>query len=348
MPWLECATSRAWPGSKPGKITALKGDASTRRFWRVAIEARRAHVPATAIVVDLGPDDLPLYARTLHLYREPLAEPPYLNVHRFLTSIDAPVPQIYYASPRERMLLTEDVDDRSLFAAACEDPAHAADLYRIAVDELLRLHVDGTARRDDRCFAFGVSYDTRLFRWELEQFTDLGVQKISPGFDTAALNPELDDLCERLGSVPRVFSHRDYHGGNLFLQSAGDDQVRVRILDFQDALMAPAAQDLAVLMTTRDTVRVITPAVESRLLDYYFAGLARRRAPSLDHAQFLESYRLCVIQHALKVIGRFLWLETQGKRGYAAYVPDAAAQARRMLAQSPEFPILRRAFGVGS
>jgi aminoglycoside/choline kinase family phosphotransferase len=344
--WLAASVSKTWPGSRLGEIVALKGDASTRRFWRIWIEGRSA--PATAIAVDLGPDDLPLYARALHLYREPLAEPPYINVHRFLESIGAPVPKLYCAAPEHRALLVEDVGDEELFAAALADPAHAADLYRVAIDELLRIHVDGTARKDPRCVAFGVAYDARLFGWELEQFAKLGLREINPGADAAALQPELAELAARLGRLPRVFSHRDYHGQNLFLQRGSGGAIRIRILDFQDALMAPAAQDLSLLMTTRDTARAITPEIESRLLDYYQAGLARRRAPQMPHAEFLESYRLCVIQHALKLIGRFLYLEQQGKRGYAAFVPHAAAQARRMLARGGDFPQLKRAFGAVS
>jgi hypothetical protein len=59
-----------------------------------------------------------------------------------------------------------------------------------------------------------------------------------------------------------------------------------------------------------------------------------------------------VLQHALKVIGRFNALERQGKSGYAAFIPHAAAQARRMLsmlathAAKNDFPRLRAAFDV--
>jgi aminoglycoside/choline kinase family phosphotransferase len=62
---------------------------------------------------------------------------------------------------------------------------------------------------------------------------------------------------------------------------------------------------------------------------------------------------LCVLQHALKVIGRFNALERQGKTGYTAFIPHAAAQARRMLAalamltpKKGDFPRLRAAFDV--
>ena len=102
--------------------------------------------------------------------------------------------------------------------------------------------------------------------------------------------------------------------------------------------MAPAAQDLAVLLTTRDTDEVITPAIERRILDFYYAGLARRGAHTLDAAEFMTSYRLCVLQHALKMIGRFEMFERNGKTGYrrfhsaraSAGAPDAHRDAPRL------------------
>ena len=107
--------------------------------------------------------------------------------------------------------------------------------------------------------------------------------------------------------------------------------------------MAPAAQDLAVLLTTRDTSRTITERAEQRVLDHYYASLVRKGTASLTYAEFLDSYRLCVLQHALKVIGRFTYLERTGKIGYSKYIPFALAQARRMLARDATFPTLQSA-----
>ena len=94
-----------------------------------------ARTPASAIAIDLGPDDLPLYARALKLIPEPLAEPPWINVHRFLASIGAAVPEVFAADAHARMLLVEDVGELPLFEAALH--GDAGDLYRLAADELL-------------------------------------------------------------------------------------------------------------------------------------------------------------------------------------------------------------------
>lgn len=338
---IERAVERRWPGTCLAEIVALAGDASSRRFWRLTTKPHRCAPPPTLVAVDLGPDDLPHYARALRLFPESLAELPYLNIHRFLTSIGVAVPELYWAEVEQRLLLVEDVGALSLFDAAAADPAETVRLYRLAIDELLVIQVDGTGRPAAGCLAFSVAYDERLFAWELEHFVDFGLAAVAPGAKAGPIGPELAAIARALGDCSRVLSHRDYHGRNLFVQPGP----RIRVIDFQDALLAPAAQDLAVLLTTRDTARVITPALESELLGYYLAELQRRREQPADPARFAQSYRLCVLQHALKMIGRFIYLGRQGKAHYAAYLPDCLAQARRVLDATDDFPRLREVLG---
>ncbi len=341
--WTHQAIEVKWPGARLAAIDELSGDVSTRRFWRIAIDGP-SHAPSTAIVIDLGPEDLPLYARALKMYPERLPEPPWINVHRFLTTLGAPVPALYQWSARNRMLMVEDVGSLSLFVSARSNPAKAGDLYREAVRELMRFHIDGTADAKRKCLAFRVAYDERLFAWEMGRFVEFGLAAVAPSADARALEADLASLARELGALPRVFSHRDFHGNNLFLQGAIESPA-IRIIDFQDALMAPAAQDLAVLLTTRDTGDLISSALEQRLLDFYFTGLIRREVATMSRDELLKSYSMCVLQHALKCIGLFVSLEREGRRGYAAYTPHAVSQARRMLARlAPDFPNLQRAF----
>ncbi len=347
--WLQSAVVRCFPGAGVAALSSLKGDASSRRFWRVSIAHNQSGdkhtTPATAIAIDLGPDDLPLYARALNLIPEPLAEPPWISLQRFLAAAGVAVPEVYADDARARLLLVEDVGEIPLFEAALH--GDAGDLYRLAADQLLTIHLEGTRRLDHGFIAARMAYDERLFRWELSQFVDYGIAEVSPAADPNAIAPELDDLAARLDRYPRVLSHRDYHGNNLFLQATPQNSWRLRVIDFQDALMAPPAQDLAVLLTTRDAARIITPTIERRMLEYYFVAHLRRSTPmALTLDEFLESYRLCVLQHALKVIGRFIWLERNGKSGYAAYIPYALDQARRVLAGRSDFPRLRVALGT--
>lgn len=341
--WMRAVVARRWPGAGVVSIAQLRGDASPRRFWRIAISNQGRDAPASAIAIDLGPDDLPHYVRALKLLAAPLDEPPWVNIHRLLAASGVAVPELYAADAAARMLLVEDVGELPLAIAAAR--GDAADLYRLAADQLLLIHREGARRLDAGCIAAKIAYDERLFRWELERFVELGAADVPGRFAAAAVARDLDDLAARLGGYPRVLAHRDYHGENLFVQFASRGAPRLRVIDFQDALMAPAAQDLAVLLTTRNASEIITPAIERRVLDYYFTAYLRRGpAMTLALDEFNECYRLCVIQHALKVIGRFRRLEREGKSGYARHIPFAIAQARRMLAGRGDFAALRRAF----
>lgn len=339
--WVEQVVSDRWPDARLERLTQLKGDASMRQFWRVFIgHIPNAPIPDRAIAVDLGPDDLPLYARALDLVPEPLSEPLFVSVHRLMERIGVAVPALYTSAPSERKLLVEDVGDLSLYAAVKANPDRSAELYRMALDELLKIHLGGATQPDRRCLAYSIAYDRRLFRWEMEQFVEYGVPEIAPHAETAGLAAELDRLAENLGTLPRVLSHRDYHFQNLFIQEH-DGKSHIRVIDFQDALMAPAAQDLAVLLTTRDTGSLISPALEAELVGYYLEAAAKRFTVVLGSASFLQSYRWCVLQHALKVIGRFVFLERSGKAGYKTYLPATIKQARRMLESDDSFPRLR-------
>jgi aminoglycoside/choline kinase family phosphotransferase len=342
--WAAGSIAQRWAGARIEKITPLKGDLSTRRFWRIWIASPQNHAaPSTAIIVGLGPHDLPAYVRTLNLLPHPISEPPWINVHRFLTSLGAPVPALYDSSSERRAMLVEDVGDLSLHDASLRPKADVADLFRTATEELLRLHVEATLKIDKKCIAQEIAYDARLFEWEMKEFKEIGLSVVAPGAALASLEPELAMLASRLGSYPRVFSHRDFHGHNLYLEPGG----RIRIIDFQDALMAPATQDLAVLLTTRDTDVIVTPAIERRILDFYSAGLSRRGSATIAPADFIISYRLSVLQHALKMIGRFEFFERDGKTGYAVFIPHVLRQARRMLAEMrAEFPQL--CIGLGA
>jgi N-acetylmuramate 1-kinase len=339
--WAQRTVAQLWPGARLDRMSALKGDASTRRFWRGFLaHGSDAGAPASVVAVDLGPDDLPLYARALNLVPQPLTEPPFVSVHRLMEHSGVAVPALYAAAPAERRLLVEDVGDLSLYEAVKAESARAGELYRLAVDELLKVHRRGGENSASDCIAYSIAYDRRLFRWEMAQFVEYGLPAIAPGTESHALETELDHLAESLGALPRVLSHRDYHYQNLFIQQRSG-RVRIRVIDFQDALMAPAAQDLAVLLTTRETGAFISPALELELLDHYLESAAWGNAATLERAGFLQSYRWCVLQHALKVIGRFVFLERSGKSGYAAYLPATVAQARRMLHANDDFPVLR-------
>ena len=111
-------------------------------------------------------------------------------------------------------------------------------------------------------------------------------------------------------------------------------QSRIRVIDFQDALLAPALYDVASLLTDRITPRIVDRSLEQRLLTRY----AQRAGVPVDRAQ--EEYNLCAFQRVLKVVGRFNFLaEVKGKPAYAQMLPDVVPTAREFAARIDGAPV---------
>jgi len=128
-----------------------------------------------------------------------------------------------------------------------------------------------------------------------------------------------------------VLTHRDYHSWNLFVQRGA-----IRIIDFQDALLAPLPYDLATLLNDRATPTVVTPALERALLEHFCARRAEVFGDSLDVERFEARYYSFVLQKSLKIVGRFHYLEEiKGKPGYLAMLPHTFATLRRCFAHLP-------------
>lgn len=306
----------------------LAGDASTRRYVRL----RLAGGPPTAVVMLLPPDAF----ASPELGSGPAArELPFLNVARYLGRGGLPVPALYHdAAESDGLLLLEDVGDTTLWAAVRAAPGDAAARFGQAVDLLVDLQVLGARDPDPACYAFGRRFDAALARAEVEHFVEHGIEtrhgRKLPAAERARILAALEPVCEPFAGAETVLSHRDYMAWNLHVQGG-----RLRLIDFQDALLAPDAFDLAQLLTDRTTVTVVPPPLEETLVERF---LAARAAAGLPVAPgFARRYRLCALQHALKVIGRFHFLAVvRGKPAYRDYLPSVYLVARRLLAALPE------------
>ena len=317
-------------------LTTLAGDASSRRYYRASLQG--ADAPPSVIVMELPAGSaLPLSSEELAVFKEPLRELPFLNLHRFLSRIGVRVPRLYGHWETEGILLLEDLGDMALWDRVQGlAPSEVLAWYQKAIDELLVLQIRGTQQRDDACIAFQQRFDFRLYMWEFEHFLEYGLIK-RPGTHVddptlAQLRTVFKAIAERLDRQPTCLNHRDFHSWNLMIH---DDAVAV--IDFQDALLAPAQYDLASLLNDRITDSVIRPDLEASLLRYYLKRRAEAEKRTIDGDEFQEIYLLSAIQRDLKVVGRFFYLDiVKGKPGYKKFIPATVRRLKRNLARLPQ------------
>lgn len=324
----EQAAAHRWPGTAVEELTTVPGDASARRYVRCTLGKRCHGAPVSVVVMlnegsgaALSSDELGVFGKAGP------TELPFVNVQRFLAHLTGAVPAIFAVTGGNREVVLEDVGDLSLWDAAGEPGADVEEVFGRALELLAELQA---AAVDDGsgCYAFRQAFDARLFGWELDHFLEHGVSGASPAV-LAASRVELGELAERLDALPRVFTHRDWHAWNLHVQAG-----RIRVLDFQDALLGPAMYDVASLLTDRITPSRVDAGIERRLVARF-----ARTAPvaRFGHIDPYSAFELCALQRVLKVIGRFNYLaEVKGKPRYARMLPAIVPTARRLCAARPE------------
>lgn len=331
----ECIAER-WPAARATKAEALRGDASSRAYSRVTLAGADRSLPATLVVMHSSDAAVAISSDELGVFgKGGPAELPFVNVQRYLANISDAVPTIYGRSADGKMLVLEDVGDVTLWDAANAAADSGIDLFRRALEWTARLQAIG--RDDGRCYAFRQAFDKRLFSWEFDHFVEYGLGAM-PAASEKAVRWELARAADELGALPRVLCHRDYHAWNIHVQ----DGNRLRVIDFQDALLGPRLYDAASLLTDRMTPNLIDAASERALV----LGLAEQlgRQNWQGEAAVLAEYRLVALQRALKVVGRFNYLaEVKGKPGYLKMLPNAAATAERLLAELGTLPATARA-----
>lgn len=323
----------------------LKGDASTRSYERLVLNDQ-GYILMNAPRRPDGPpvrDGKP-YSAIAHLAEDVTA---FIALSAGLRNLGLSAPAIYFADNQKGLLIIEDLGDELLVEG--EPPAPIEERYQAAVDLLVALH---DQKLPDK---LPVSphveyrlprYDIGAFLIEVELLLDWYLPRLNAPLSPArrdafvalwrdALQPALE--------APPTWVLRDFHSPNLLWLPEREGIARVGLLDFQDAVLGPAAYDLASLL---QDARVDVPeAMEIGMLGRY-ARLRRQADPSFDTAQFVKIYATMAAQRATKILGIFARLDRRdGKPQYLRHMPRLWAYLQRSLAH-PSLASLKAWYGA--
>jgi len=294
-------------GSAVRELAPLPGGAGARRYWRAWFADGASAVLMHALAED--PEILPPALRVQS------SSIPFIDVTAFLDRHGLPVPRIHAVDARERWVLLEDLGDTHLLdLPTAERSARLGE----AIDLLALVH--GIERED--ALPFQRNFDAEWVRFELRTFAEHGLEERW----RAAIAPELDALARAIAALPRVLCLRDYQSQNLMIDTAG----RLRLLDYQDALLAPAELDLSAFVF--DSYLETNEAERTTLLSRYWS--ARGARP--DRAAFA----LLVVQRKCKDYGRYRYV-TRVKRD-ARYAPFITRARDAVLGALPQLPAGQR------
>ncbi|HMC82080.1 MAG TPA: phosphotransferase [Candidatus Polarisedimenticolia bacterium] len=308
--------------------TALKGDASTRRFYRI-------HPPAPPTLILMAYPDPFLWQQF-----------PLRGIHAHFQAIGVPVPRIERVFPEKGLVLVEDLGDTTLQSALLGDPSlERIPLYREAIDIIVLLQVRGTRELAEGAAPRQSALDEERFLWELDHFYKhfvLGYRAARPAPEEEALFRSFFRwLSASLDCPDRVLCHRDFQSRNLMVTPGG-----LRVIDYQDARMGPATYDLASLL--KDSSLDLEGSLPEDGIRYF---LSRREG--LSEEEFREEFDRMTLQRNLKDLGTFGYqVHALEHEEYARYIPRTLEMVRENLLRHQRyhslFPLFEKLLFSGS
>ena len=325
-------------GYAEAKRLRMPGDASIRSYARLNREdgvvilmnfPRRPDAPAIY--------DGKSYGAAVHLAED---VKPFVAIGNGLRGRGLSAPAIHHGDLDAGFLITEDFGSAAFVDG--DPPAPIAERYEAAADVLAALHRETlpeilplTPQID---YAIP-TFDTDALLVEIGLMLEwyLPDRGIDP---TNNLRAEFvmmwRDLLAKPAAAAKTWVLRDFHSPNLIWLGERSDVARVGIIDFQDAVLGPAAYDLVSLL--QDARIDVPEALELALLTRYIKA-RRANDDNFDPAEFAELYAIMSAQRNTKLLGTFARLNRRdGKPQYLRHQPRIWTYLNRTLAH----PLLSR------
>jgi tRNA threonylcarbamoyl adenosine modification protein YjeE len=317
----------------------MQGDASTRIFERLSSKDR------TTVLMNAPrrPDGPPVrdgkpYSAIAHLAEDVV---PYVAIAAGLRGLGLSAPEILHADIDHGVIVMEDLGEERIVRG--DPPAPVEERYAGAVDLLAFLH----SRHLPQKLPINGTFDYRLPRYDVEALL-IEAELLLDWYLVRAEAPVTRDAraafnalwrgaLEPAFGAPPTWVLRDYHSPNLLWLQDRDGVARVGLLDFQDALIGPAAYDVASLL--QDARVDVSEDMEVALLGRYVRtrfGNDRK----FDTGAFTLLYATLAAQRATKILGIFARLDRRdGKPQYLRHLPRLWNYLGRSLAHPALIPL---------
>jgi tRNA threonylcarbamoyl adenosine modification protein YjeE len=314
------------------KRQRMAGDASTRSYARLF----RNDDAVILMNSPRRPDGPAIYYGKSYSAAVHLAEDvkPFVAIANGLRERGLSAPAIHHADLDAGFLITEDFGVQGFIEG--EPPRPIAERYEAAVDMLAALHWKRLP--DVLPLAPQITYSIPPFDVDAMMIEiGLMLEWYLPDRGAAPPSTARDEfvtqwrgLLGKTAAMPRTWVLRDFHSPNLIWLDDRLGTSKIGVIDFQDAVLGPAAYDLVSLL--QDARIDIPEQLELTLLTRYIK--ARHAADNtFDPAGFAESYAIMSAQRNTRLLGTFARLNRRdGKPQYLRHQPRIWTYLTRSLA----------------
>ena len=238
----------------------------------------------------------------------------FVDIARFLESIDIPTAEILGHEPSNCFIVMQDLGNIDLWQRRQAPREKRRVLYQKTLFAIHRLHNFPAHRFPADRVHLTESFGPALYRWERNYFLENFVGKAcgiypEPGF-LEALEAELTALADRLSSGRQCLIHRDLQSQNVMVL---DDEPY--FIDFQGMRFGTHFYDLGSLLY--DPYVAFTETEREELLLFYY-GISKDKT---DPDAFRLSFHEASTQRLMQALGAYGFLGIiKGLKDYLVHV----------------------------
>jgi len=276
-----------WSGIYPDEIRSLPLSGSVREYYRLKLNDRTV----------------------IGVYSENEAEnSAFLSFTKHFRDKGLNVPDIHFEDLENNLYLLEDLGDKLLNIEATgrdktrELPVSLKNLYKKALNHLVRFQIDGFDGLDLSVCVPRASFDKQSVLWDLHYFKYYVLKLFNIPSDEQKLEEEFNLLADHLTSKEsNYFLYRDFQTRNILIYK--DD---LYFVDYQGGRRGPLQYDVASILFEAKTDLPFD--LRQELLEHYLAQVSQ--SITLDTVSFTEDYYHFVFIRIIQAMAAY------GLRGY--------------------------------
>lgn len=288
----------AWLGIEQPALTALDGDASSRRYYRITNQEKKLLVMDASDAKEVVPNMVGIGLR--------------------LKETTVRTPLIRSFELHKGFMLLDDVGSTHLFDNCSRET------YEKAIRTLVEMQKAPTVDLKPYDMPFLLDEMNLMLEWYLKEH--LG-QKVECVEGRTLLSSFMLIAKEVMAQPQETFVHRDYHAKNLML----DKEDEIVVIDYQDARVGGITYDLVSLL--RDAYVLLDDRERKRFIKLY----KELKGIEVDDETFMRWFDFTGLQRHIKILGIFARLSIRdGKDAYLDNIPLVLQYILEVGAKYPE------------
>ncbi len=270
----------------PFKLAPLASEASTKKFFHILPQKTELLMVMTDQKEGRGSIE------------------DWVSLHKTLEENHILVPKLLKNFPQEKALLLEDCGDKTL-QKIFSDPENRKNLQKAQEKALCILK----KTRKINTNSLHLKLDEKELKRDRNLFLEYHIEprrKFLPSFKETLFTTESLSLEKFLAQANPVFTHRDFHSGNLILKDQD-----LYLIDFQDACLGPNSYDFVSFIFDPYLPLSLKEREESfhSSLNFFLKDFS-----SEERNTFLDTLKAQSIQRLYKILGSYNYLSFELKK----------------------------------